>query len=69
MSRYAELMYVGDVSGANALSQAVNDISAGALAYDTIPLTATGRLDPFATPDFQSMTQNKGAMVFHMLAL
>ena len=66
MARYAELMYVGDVSGQTAMSQAINDISAGALAYDTIPLTATARLDPFS-PDFQSMTLEKGAMVFHML--
>jgi aminopeptidase N len=66
MSRYAELMYVADVSGQNALSQAINDISASALAYDTIPLTSAGRLDPY-TPDFQSMTLDKGAMVFHML--
>src|SRR5216683_490660 len=43
-----------------------NRISAGALAYDTEPLTTIGRLDPFS-PQFQSMTLEKGAMVFHML--
>jgi hypothetical protein len=48
------------------LEAAVTDISAGALAYDTIPLTSAGRLDPFS-PQFQSMTLEKGAMVFHML--
>jgi aminopeptidase N len=66
MARYGELMYVERVSGATALQAAVKDISAGALAYDTIPLTSAGRLDPF-TPQFQSMTLEKGAMVFHML--
>jgi aminopeptidase N len=66
MARYGELMYVERVSGATALQAAVRDISAGALAYDTIPLTSAGRLDPF-TPQFQSMTLEKGAMVFHML--
>jgi aminopeptidase N len=66
MARYAELMYVERVSGATALQAAVLDISAGALAYDTIPLTSAGRLDPFS-PQFQSMTLEKGAMVFHML--
>jgi aminopeptidase N len=66
MARYAELMYIGDVSGDTALSTAVTDISASALAYDTIPLTAAGRLDPFSV-EFQSMTFDKGAMVFHML--
>jgi aminopeptidase N len=66
MSRYAELMYIGDSSGKNAFQSAVTDISAGALAYDTEPLTTIGRLDPFS-PQFQSMTLEKGAMVFHML--
>ncbi|WP_158791574.1 M1 family aminopeptidase [Granulicella sp. L60] len=66
MSRYAELMYLEDSAGKNAFQTAVTDISAGALAYDTEPLTTIGRLDPFS-PQFQSMTLEKGAMVFHML--
>jgi aminopeptidase N len=66
MSRYGELMYVERVSGATALQTGVIDISASALAYDTIPLTSAGRLDPF-TPQFQSMTLDKGGMIFHML--
>jgi aminopeptidase N len=66
MARYGELMYVEHVAGSTALQAAVIDISAGALAYDTIPLTSAGRLDPFST-QFQSMTLEKGAMVFHML--
>ena len=66
MSRYAELMYVEDSSGKTAFQTAITDISAGALAYDTEPLTTIGRLDPFS-PQFQSMTLEKGAMVFHML--
>ncbi|QHN04229.1 peptidase M1 [Granulicella sp. WH15] len=66
MSRYAELMYTEDASGKTAFQNAVGDISAGALAYDTAPLTTVGRLDPFS-PQFQSMTLEKGAMVFHML--
>ncbi|MEI9980023.1 MAG: M1 family aminopeptidase [Edaphobacter sp.] len=66
MSRYSELMYLEDSAGKTAFQQAVVDISAGALAYDTEPLTTIGRLDPFS-PQFQSMTLEKGAMVFHML--
>jgi aminopeptidase N len=66
MSRYGELMYVERVSGQTALQTGVVDISASALAYDTIPLTSAGRLDPF-TPQFQSMTLDKGGMIFHML--
>jgi Peptidase family M1 domain/Tetratricopeptide repeat len=66
MSRYGELMYVEDQSGASALRAALEDVAAGALAYDTIPLSSAGRLDPFS-PQFQSMTLDKGSMVFHML--
>jgi tetratricopeptide (TPR) repeat protein len=66
MSRYGELMYLEDSAGKNALQTAIGDVSAGALAYDTEPLSTLGRLDPFS-PQFQSMTLEKGAMVFHML--
>jgi tetratricopeptide (TPR) repeat protein len=66
MSRYAELMYLEDSAGKTAFQTAITDVSAGALAYDTEPLTTLGRLDPFS-PQFQSMTLEKGAMVFHML--
>jgi aminopeptidase N len=66
MSRYGELMYLEDSAGKNGFQSAINDVSAGALAYDTEPLSTLGRLDPFS-PQFQSMTLEKGAMVFHML--
>jgi aminopeptidase N len=66
MSRYGELMYLEDSAGKTAFQTAISDVSAGALAYDTEPLTTLGRLDPFS-PQFQSMTLEKGAMVFHML--
>jgi aminopeptidase N len=66
MSRYAELMFLEDEAGQTALQKAVVDVSAGALAYDTIPLSGIGRDDVFS-PEFQSMTLEKGALVFHML--
>ncbi len=66
MSRYSELLYLEDSAGKSAFQAAITDISAGALAYDTDPLSTLGRLDPFS-PQFQSMTLEKGAMVFHML--
>ena len=66
MARYGELMYVEDQSGKNAMRTALQDVSAGALAYDTIPLSSVARLSPFS-PEFQSMTLEKGAMIFHML--
>jgi tetratricopeptide (TPR) repeat protein len=66
MARYGELMYVEEENGKSALKTALQDVSAGALAYDTIPLSSAGRLSPFS-PEFQSMTLEKGAMIFHML--
>jgi tetratricopeptide (TPR) repeat protein len=66
MSRYAELLYLEDSAGKTAFENAITDTQAGALAYDTDPLTTMSRLDPFS-PQFQSMTLEKGAMVFHML--
>ncbi len=66
MSRYGELMYLQDSAGEAAMQAALLDVSAGALAYDTIPLTSAGRLNVFS-PEFQSMTLEKGATVFHML--
>lgn len=66
MARYGELMYLEDQSGKSALQSALEDVSAGALAYDTIPLSTASRLSPFS-PEFQSMTLEKGAMIFHML--
>ncbi|MGB6194502.1 MAG: M1 family aminopeptidase [Terracidiphilus sp.] len=66
MARYGELMYLEEESGETALKNALEDVSAGALAYDTIPLSSAGRLSPFS-PEFQSMTLEKGAMIFHML--
>jgi len=59
-------MYVEDSAGKTAFQSAATDVQAGALAYDTEPLATVGRLDPFS-PQFQSMTLEKGAMVFHML--
>ncbi len=66
MCRYAELMYLEDASGKQPFQTAVSDVSAGALAYDTEPLSTLGRLDPYS-PQFQYMTLEKGAMVYHML--
>ncbi len=66
MARYADLMYVENESGENALKAALEDVEASALAYDTIPLSSMSRLDPFS-PQFQSMTLDKGGEVFHML--
>jgi tetratricopeptide (TPR) repeat protein len=66
MARYSELLFIENQSGKSALQTAIQDVAAGALAYDTIPLSSAGRIAPFS-PEFQSMTLEKGAMIFHML--
>ena len=66
MARYGELMYLEDENGHAALRSALQDVAAGALAYDTQPLSSLNRANPFS-PEFQSMTLEKGAMIFHML--
>jgi tetratricopeptide (TPR) repeat protein len=66
MARYGELMYVEEESGKSAMKAGLQDVEAGALAYDSIPLSSASRLSPFS-PEFQSMTLEKGSMIFHML--
>jgi aminopeptidase N len=66
MARYGELMYVEEENGKSAMRAGLQDVAAGALAYDTIPLSSASRMNPFS-PEFQSMTLEKGAMIFHML--
>jgi len=65
-SRYSEAMYVESAAGAAGLEEAVKDMSVGALAYDTVPLSSVSKLDLFST-EFQSLATDKGAMILHML--
>src|SRR5271157_2794072 len=65
-SRYSEAMYEENAAGAAGLEEAVKDMSVGALAYDTVPLSSASKLDPFST-EFQSLVTDKGAMILHML--
>jgi tetratricopeptide (TPR) repeat protein len=65
-SRYSEAMYVENAAGAGGLEEAVKDMSVGALAYDTVPLSSASKLDVFST-EFQSLATDKGAMILHML--
>jgi hypothetical protein len=65
-ARYSEGRYIEFAAGRAGLEEAVKDMSVGALAYDTVPLSQVGTLDYF-DPVFQSMTTDKGGMIFHML--
>ncbi|MBS1852585.1 MAG: peptidase M1 [Acidobacteria bacterium] len=65
-SRYSEAKYVEQAAGEAGLEEAVKDMSVGALAYDTVPLSSAGKQDLFS-PEFQSLVTDKGAMILHML--
>lgn len=65
-ARYSEALYVENAAGSAGLEEAVKDMSVGALAYDTVPLSSAGKLDIYST-EFQSLTTDKGAMILHML--
>src|SRR5215470_1046789 len=65
-ARYSEARYIENAAGASALQEVVKDMSVGALAYDTVPLSSAGKLEPFS-PEFQSLVTDKGAMILHML--
>jgi aminopeptidase N len=65
-ARYSEARYVEQAAGPAGLEETVKDMSVGALAYDTVPLSSAGKLDPFS-PEFQSLVTDKGAMILHML--
>src|SRR5437667_6181811 len=65
-SRYSEALYVENAAGAAGLEEAVKDMSVGALAYDSVPLSSASKLDLFST-EFQSLATDKGAMILHML--
>jgi hypothetical protein len=65
-SRYSEAMYVENAAGQAGLEEAIKDMSVGALAYDTVPLSSASKLDIYS-PEFQSLATDKGAMILHML--
>jgi aminopeptidase N len=65
-ARYSEARYVEQAAGEAGLEETVKDMSVGALAYDTVPLSSAGKLDLFS-PEFQSLVTDKGAMILHML--
>lgn len=65
-SRYSEALYVENAAGEAGMEEAVKDMSVGALAYDTMPLSQVAKLDIYST-EFQSLATDKGAMILHML--
>jgi hypothetical protein len=65
-ARYSEARYIEHAVGEAGAETAVTEMEVGALAYDTVPLGRIGSLNVF-DPVFQSMANDKGGMIFHML--
>jgi predicted negative regulator of RcsB-dependent stress response len=65
-ARYSEARYVESAAGSAGLDEMVKDMSVGALAYDSVPLSSADKLD-FFSAEFQSLVTDKGAMILHML--
>jgi aminopeptidase N len=65
-ARFSEARYVENAAGQAGYEEVSKDMAVGALAYDTVPLSSVGKLDVFS-PEFQSLTTDKGAMILSML--
>ena len=65
-ARFSEARYVENAVGATGYEEVSRDMAVGSLAYDTVPLSSLGKLDPFS-PEFQSLSTDKGAAILHML--
>src|SRR5437763_265986 len=65
-ARASEMRYVQNTAGEQAFEESTKDMSVGALAYDTVPLSSIAKLDTFS-PEFQALVTDKGGMIFHML--
>jgi aminopeptidase N len=65
-ARYSEVRYVESVAGQAGFEEATKDMAVGALAYDNVAISSSGKLDPFS-PEFQSINTDKGGIILHML--
>ena len=66
MCRYAELEYLSRTAQPDVTADAIFNVSASALTYDSVPLADAARYPKFS-PEFEAMTYDKGAMIFRML--
>ena len=67
LSYYASAMYMEQADGVAGLHQALEDFAVGALMYESeTPIAQAQRLSPYSE-QYQSVVDDKGAMVFHML--
>ena len=67
LAHYCEALYAESTAGKEAGLRTVDEFAVGALMYeDAAPVGQAGRLAPYS-PDYRSVVENKGAMLFHML--
>lgn len=67
LAHYCEVLYAESTAGKEAGLRTVDEFAVGALMYeDAAPVGQAGRLAPYS-PDYRSVVENKGAMLFHML--
>jgi aminopeptidase N len=67
LARYSEALYAEQNAGKEAGLRAVDEFAVGAMMYeDAAPVAQAARLEPYS-PDYRSVVENKGAMIFHML--
>ena len=67
LARYSEALYAEQNTSKEAGLRAVDEFAVGALMYeDAAPVAQAARLVPYS-PDYRSVVQNKGAMIFHMV--
>jgi tetratricopeptide (TPR) repeat protein len=66
MCRYAEMQFVEKSSSHDGFQNALLNVSASALAYDGFPLSRVAQYPEFS-PEFETLTYDKGAMIFRML--
>ncbi|MGH9718127.1 MAG: M1 family aminopeptidase [Candidatus Acidiferrales bacterium] len=67
LSRYASAIYAEQADGISGLHRELSEFAIGALMYDDAgPISQAQRMDAYSD-QFDSVVENKGAMVFHML--
>ena len=67
LSHYASAMYLEQADGVAGLRQALEDFAVGALMYENETPIAQAQRIPSYSEQYQSVVDDKGALVFHML--
>ncbi|GIU74806.1 MAG: hypothetical protein KatS3mg004_1893 [Bryobacteraceae bacterium] len=66
MARYAEILYLEHLNGAQAVEPEIRDLYVDALTVTDAPVRQAARFEDYS-PEFFAITGSKGAAVYHML--